>query len=455
MIAVVIHFATYNETNITPLSMIFVVILACLTFSLPLRRALLPLVTAVCLIPYSQRIVVASLDFDLNRIMLLITVLRLVSRNEIRKWQLLPLDKYYLGLAIVSGILPFLFGSTGLGGTCGYFMDTVLAYGVMRTLLLEEGAMDEVIKWLVLLAIPIGLAMILEQITGRPTFSLLGIMGLEVREGSTRAQAAFGHSILAGTFGGLVLPLIYICWHKRNLARGTLMLSALMSLAIVYASKSSGPLFGCLSGLAGLALWRQRQHVRSMRRAFWATLIVLHLIMKAPVWALIDRIPASLGLVAGSSSYHRYKLIDAAITNLGQWWLTGASLYEIEAWGTDLHDVTNQYIALGVSTGIIGTILLIVVLVLSFRMVGQCIRMDVPNPVLHRCAWGLGCLFLVHTMSFLGTTYFGGFWFFFQLSIAMLCGVYSSTVHMAETQQEASQGNADDARSAPSTYAYP
>src|SRR5262249_18760069 len=135
MIAVVIHFASYNETNLMPASAIFMVVLACLTFALPLRRAFLPLVTAVCLIPYSQRIVVASLDFDLNRIMLLITLLRLVSRNEIKRWRQLPLDKYYLVLAFLGGILPFLFGSAGLGSTCGYLMDAVLVYGVMRTML--------------------------------------------------------------------------------------------------------------------------------------------------------------------------------------------------------------------------------------------------------------------------------------------------------------------------------
>jgi hypothetical protein len=178
--------------------------------------------------------------------------------------------------------------------------------------------------------------------------------------------------------------------------------------------------------------------------------------MKAPVWALIDRIPASLGLVAGSTGYHRYKLIDAAITNLDQWWLTGASLYQIESWGTDLHDVTNQYIAIGVTCGLVGTILLIAVLMLAFRTIGQCLRLNNQALERQRYAWGFGALLLAHTGSFLSTTYFSGFWFFFELSLALVASFYVQSQRAAEALMlEAGQGGADEASASRGTYAYP
>jgi hypothetical protein len=62
----------------------------------------------------------------------------------------------------------------------------------------------------------------------------------------------------------------------------------------------------------------------------------------------------------------------------------------------------------------------------------------------------------MHTMSFLGTSYFSGLWFFFQLSIALVASFYASLLQMSEIpKQEQREGNADDSTMLPGTYAYP
>ena len=44
--------------------------------------------------------------------------------------------------------------------------------------------------------------------------------------------------------------------------------------------------------------------------------------MKAPVWALIQRID----IVGGSSGWHRYELIDQCIKHFSDWWLMGVKV---------------------------------------------------------------------------------------------------------------------------------
>ena len=77
-------------------------------------------------------------------------------------------------------------------------------------------------------------------------------------------------------------------------------------------------------------------------------LCVLHfLLMKQPVWHLLARID----LVGGSTGWHRYHLVDKFFDYFHEWWLLGTP--NTGHWGPGLHDVTNQFVAEGVSGGIL------------------------------------------------------------------------------------------------------
>jgi O-antigen ligase len=94
---------------------------------------------------------------------------------------------------------------------------------------------------------------------------------------------------------------------------------------------------------------------------------------------------------------------------------------------------------IGFSAGLLGLILFIALLVRSFGMVGRCVRGQHEDMQMPRYAWLLGSLLFVHVMSFFGVSYFSGFWFFLNLTFALIaaqcCPVeQSETGEIAESQ---------------------
>jgi hypothetical protein len=173
-----------------------------------------------------------------------------------------------------------------------------------------------------------------------------------------------------------------------------------------------------------------------MRNLMWVTLIFFQLVMNAPVWALIFRIPEMIGMVSGSTSFHRYELITLSIRHIGEWWLMGTSLDNIAHWEWGIQDITNQYLLIGFASGLAGMILFIMVLVKGFSIIGHYVKLPDEDPLTARYAWAVGSLLFVHVMAFFGVSYFSGFWFFLQLTLALTV-VYSLSLGRDEQERVA------------------
>ncbi len=178
-------------------------------------------------------------------------------------------------------------------------------------------------------------------------------------------------------------------------------LGMLSSAAIAGLSASSGPVVMLMAGTAALVLWRFRDSARTMRWMTVIGLVCLAQVMKAPVWALVDR----LTLFAGSTGYHRFALIDQAIRRFGEWWLLGTA--DTSHWGWGLWDVTNQYLAVGVEGGFIAMLVFMTTLGLGFRTVGRAVRAPLPAETQY-CLWAFGSALFAHAVAFIGMAYFGG-----------------------------------------------
>src|ERR1035438_2272523 len=87
--------------------------------------------------------------------------------------------------------------------------------------------------------------------------------------------------------------------------------------------------------------------MRLLRWGILLALVGLHLVMKAPVWALISRID----LTGSSSGWHRYMLVDHCIRHFSDWWLLGFKSYN--DWGWDMWDLSNQYVAYALTGGVL------------------------------------------------------------------------------------------------------
>ena len=255
------------------------------------------------------------------------------------------------------------FGTAGLTQKLGMFCDSGLTYFIFRNLVRDVGAIRALAHAFVVVAIPTVVAFMVEHQTGRNAFAVFGGVPemTEVREGTLRCQGAFAHSILAGCFWASVLPLIMALWWQPGIRRRRVVVGITCGLAIIVLCASSTPIVGVVVGVAGGCLFVLRRHLRVIKWGLVFVLVALHIVMKAPVWSLIQRVD----IIGGSTGWYRYQLLNAAIEHFREWWLLGTP--STDSWG--MVDMTNQFILEGVRGGIFSVALYVLIFARAFRKV--------------------------------------------------------------------------------------
>jgi len=422
-----VSFVLSKETVIQPATAVFMLGVFLSIFSLPLRNLLIPLLATCVFITYSERVVAAGITFDMRRLVMIALFVRLWSRGELILRRFNDLDRMFFWWAGVMAVAPLFAGTSGVGTVLGFLMDSVMAYIVLKSLLQDEGSLLKACKVLVLLSVPICGLMLLER---RLETNFLHYLGtppdVQIREGEARAQAAFEHPILAGTFGAILFFLAVMLYREKEQKwlRRLAVVGMGTSVMIVSASKSSGPLYALIFGWLGLGLWFVRQHIATIRRTVWAGMVAIHLGMllngSGPIWTLLYKIPDRLGFVAGSTSYFRSALIDAAVTHFGQWCFFGTSIDNVATWFWGAQDLANEFVFIAVSCGFLGLLFFIMVLVRAFRYVGMRVKRSSLPPLERWTAWVLGCTVFAEIASFFSVSYFSGFWLYLYLTIALI-----------------------------------
>ncbi len=419
------------ETNAPTLSLIGLLLtlgLGSLFLVLPRRFAVFPLIASACFITLGQTIVVANIfHFTSFRIVILVGWLRLLVRHELSlstKFNIM--DKLIIVYASVGFILPIiLFGTLeALIAQSGFIYNLIGIYFLFRFLIRDYEDMEKAVKILGLCLIPLAGFMIVEMSTGRNMFSALGGVPefSAFRDGQFRCQGPFRHPILAGSLGAVSTPLLIGLLGKQENRRWWAILSIIASTAIVIASHSSGPALAYGFGLIGLGAWLWRRKMRLIRWAILTSLILLHLIMKAPVWYLMDRIS---GLIGGGG-WHRAYLIDQAIKHIDEWWLLGTKStadwmpYTL-AIDPNAADITNQFIVEGVTGGLLRMGLFICIIVTCFIIIGSRVR-KLNNVFKYQAflIWGLGASLLAHVTSFFSVSYFDQMTLFWYMLLAFI-----------------------------------
>jgi hypothetical protein len=193
---------------------------------------------------------------------------------------------------------------------------------------------------------------------------------------------------------------------------------------IVCSTASSTPLLALVAIVLLLFLFRYRIYGRQIAWISCGSIIALHLVMKAPVWHLLSRV----SIVGGSTGWHRYHLIDQAIGHFSEWALLGTR--STAHWGRGLYDITNQYVAEGVTGGIVTLILFICLFVMAVRVTGSYSLQPMPR-YKQWLAWCICVSILGHCISFLGVTYFGQIRMLLYLTFGFVAAIYemSDTSH--------------------------
>jgi hypothetical protein len=374
---------------------------------LPRRYALLPVIIITCFMTLGQVVLVGGLHFTMMRILVLFGWVRLALRREFRPFRLNAIDKAVLTWTVAAIVTHSLLWQTSdeFINRLGFGYNVVGMYFLFRFLLRDLEDIKRVFAMMAIVIVPLAAAMLFERATERNVFAIFGGVRAvtELRGGTLRCQGPFGHPILAGTFGASLLPFFVSLWWQGGRYKWLAVAGVTSASVIVGTSGSSGPLMAYMAGCLGLAMWHFRRYMRVVRWGLLIALTGLALIMKAPVWYLIQRV----NIFSGSNGDHRALLIDQFVHHFSDWWLLGVK--STIGWADEnMWDITNQFVWEGVNGGLVTMILFVVVIALCFRAVGRVTRRIETHalrihPIL---VWSLGVALFSHCASLMSITYF-------------------------------------------------
>jgi len=400
---------TDGTTFINPLGLVFTLLMGLLLLVLPRKYALLPVIALLCYMTMGMRIMVGGLNFPMFRVLLLFGLAREILRREYRSIRLNSIDFAILWCTLASIItFTLLWRSSGaFVNRLGQAYDSIGFYFLFRSVLRSMDDIHRVVKFLAILLVPVAGLVVVEKFTAQNFFSVFGgVPPVDfVRDGVVRCQGPFAHPILAGTFGATLLPLFIGQWVGDKKSRFVPLLGIIASTTITISSGSSGPVLAYLAGGLGLGMWYLRKHMRTIRWGILLTIIGLHVVMKAPVWFLMARVD----VFSGSSGWHRANLVDRCIANFGEWWLIGTR--STASWAPEeqhLFDVTNQYISMATTGGLLLLVLFIMIIVRCFGGIGRAVRASEEGEQRAQSwqLWALGAALFTHVVSFMSVSYF-------------------------------------------------
>lgn len=407
-----------NQTTIHPLGLALVIVCGLALLAVQRRYAIWPIAVIACLVAPAQRLVLAGLDFNLLRIMTLFAWTRIVARKEADGFRWRTIDTVMLAWAAVSVINWTLLtgSSSAFINRLGMAFDAVGMYFAFRCLIRTWDDLDSLVQGFILVSIPVAAAFLIEKSTGRNLFAFFGGVPeiTAIREGRLRCQGAFSHPILAGCFWAALMPLFAARYWRGGLPWTWGLVGLATSSLIIFACASSTPVMAVLLSVVGAGFFALRRHMRQVRWGLVFTIIGLHVVMKAPVWHLISRID----IISGSTGWHRFNIIDKAITHSNEWWLIGTT--HIDHWNIWANDITNQYVVEGIMGGVPKLGLFVASIALAFAAVGRLWRSVESDRYRVATAWALGVSLFAHVMNFWGVTYFGQITIMWYLGLAMI-----------------------------------
>ena len=212
------------------------------------------------------------------------------------------------------------------------------------------------------------------------------------------------------------------------------MIGMIACLTMVASCASSGPILSLGFGMMGVFLWKFRHWMGMIRWSIPIGYMVLAMIMNRPVYYIIGEL--SMG---GSTGWHRSKLIDSAINYFGDWWAFGTD--HTRSWmptgvtfSEEHTDITNYFLAYGVMGGIMAVLLMIAIVWVGFKWVGNAID-TIPEDDENGdrfMIWCMGASLFSHVATSISVAYYDQSVFFYWFSIATISSIYMSRLNHAE-----------------------
>ena len=371
---------------------------------LPRKYSFAPLLVGTFMIPLGQVVVLAGIHFTVLRILIIAGLVRRLwaPKAEEFKGGFNIIDRYTV-LWTLAGFIVLSLQWMELQATIanlGDLLDRLGGFLALRFMIQDKGDLKRAVKLFAVICLIMGVCMLNEQITDLNVFGLVGGTWLHppIREGQIRSTGAFGSYIDAGVFGALLIPLFIWLWSTGSSSRRAAAAGIVGAILMSLTSHTSTAPTSSAAGVFALCLWPLRERMRTIRQGIVVMLIGLHMVMKAPVWALINRVD----ITGSSSSYHRYNLVNNCIIHFSYWWLLGTKIYD--TWGWDMWDLSDQYVACAFTGGLITLMLFIGILSRSFGGIGTA-RKLVRGKKDEWLLWCLGSTVFAMIVSFLGCSF--------------------------------------------------
>jgi hypothetical protein len=381
----------------------------------------LPLLVGAVYITRIQTFEIGPMHFPVMRVLIAVGLLRAMMNGERMSGGMNSLDRI-VRLWTIWNICSIAFHrSDVLIFRLGVLYDTLGYYYLFRVFVRGIEEISTVFKMVCLLLLPLAATMLVERLLGINPLGWIGFGPTEVAmtNGHFRAQGAFAHPILAGSVGAVSLPMALYFWREN---RKIALAGLAATLAIVFASGSSGPIMTTITVMAAVVVWVIRSQMRAIRWLAVLLVIALSFLMHDPVYYLMARID----ITGGSTGYFRAKLIQSAIEHLSEWWFAGTDYtrHWMEtgiAANSNHTDITNYYLVMGVSGGLPLMLLFMWILVVAFVRTGKALRASQGAPLNQQfLIWALGCILFGHATTFMSIPYFDQTIVFLCLTLACI-----------------------------------
>jgi hypothetical protein len=418
----------------SPILLTAAALLVVAQLALPRRFAFLPLAIAACQL--GNREILPELTTA--RILIIVGLFRALAGGFFVRPNKSRLDKLFIifsAWAVLSAVghEPDVYMPAPFYARVGMVINVFGTYLYGRAYLPDLEAFKRYALLLPLILVPLAILMARENRNGQNAYYMLGGRSSYsmMREGRIRAQGPYQHPILAGCAGASAIAFAVLSWRSGHKITGMVGLGA--CLGVVLACSSSGPLAAVAVSLAGIVFWRFRQSLKYVLWSVLALALLYNIVKGRGPWYLM----ASIDLVGGSTGWHRAKLIDQGFTYLNEWWFMGTDytrhwMSSGVRWNPNMIDLTNYYLHLGVTGGIVLTLCLIGFIVVSFRLlIRRMAELKETGSGDEYVLWCAGISLATHAVSFISISYFDQMYVFFYLLLGAIPGlVASSTVEL-------------------------
>lgn len=409
-----------EETTLHPLAVVLLSFAMSAILFGRRSQAVLAYLLFVSCVSGAQNFNIAGTSWYLLRILILCGIIRCLFRGEWKGVRWNSIDAFVAAWTVAGTVIYVV--QQGQFGALIYKIGTTIdcagGYFVFRGLLKDKAEIEQAVRSLAVVAVPVSVIFVFERLTQFNLFSMFGGVPVVtiIRQGRLRCQGPFPHPILAGVFWATNLPL-FVSLVISNKSRILGCVGSMACLLIIVASSSSTPVMGVAAGLMGTSFFLVRRQMRFFQLAAVFGLCALHMMMKAPVWHLLAR----ADVFGGSTGHYRFMLVDASIRFFSEWYLVGLASNEHwgQAYGHYLTDTTNQYILEGLRGGALSMALFAIVMWCAFGRIGLRLRSKLPLSD-QWLAWSLGVALFVHAVSFMAVSYFGQIIMLYYVHLAMI-----------------------------------